>query len=119
VERSDILRLWILREFGGVYIDCDFQPMQSLDLLLEYLAKGSISLFAGMSNTGIPDEVNNGFIGSVPGHPFLSYCLDEIKPHPESGSKVALTAHSVFQRTGPLFFTEYVSMYLNRAYCVV
>merc|ERR1711860_156218 len=67
-EKSDILRLELLYQFGGVYVDMDFECVQSLDLL-DCGAK-SFDFMTGFSNTGLL-EVNNAMIGCCPKHPVL------------------------------------------------
>src|SRR5262245_37093593 len=37
VERCDILRFELLWRFGGVYVDCDFECLRSLEPLIEEL----------------------------------------------------------------------------------
>jgi mannosyltransferase OCH1-like enzyme len=56
-EKSDILRYELLERFGGVYADCDFVSLRSLDEIVSKL-----DFFAGLSNVGAV-ELNNGLIG--------------------------------------------------------
>jgi inositol phosphorylceramide mannosyltransferase catalytic subunit len=56
-EKSDILRYELLERFGGVYADCDFVSLRSLDEIVSKL-----EFFAGLSNVGAV-ELNNGLIG--------------------------------------------------------
>eukprot|EP01083_Nonionella_stella_P191813 709667_1 len=66
-EKSDILRLEILYECGGVYVDYDFECIQTLDVID---GNSNISCFFGLSNTGLM-EINNAIIGCKPQHEIL------------------------------------------------
>lgn len=50
-EKSDVLRYEILQQFGGIYVDCDFECLKSFDSLL------SCNFFSGFSNTPAAVEV--------------------------------------------------------------
>jgi hypothetical protein len=60
--RSDVARYEILGRFGGVYADCDVEPLKPLDDLLD------VEAFAGWEQTGL--YVGNTIIGGVPGAQF-------------------------------------------------
>jgi mannosyltransferase OCH1-like enzyme len=77
-ERSDILRYDLLRTFGGVYVDTDFECLRSIEALID-----GVDAFAGYRK---PRRVNNALIGSVPGHPFVECALAEIRPRTTWGT---------------------------------
>lgn len=83
--KSDILRYEILRRYGGVYADIDYEFIQNLDNLCR-----GFSFFVGLSNTSAC-EVNNGIIGSVPGHPIFQDICHEIKQSYQSFHKAKLS----------------------------
>ena len=87
-EKSDIARYEILRKFGGVYVDCDFEPLKPLDALL------GVGLFAGFSNVGAV-ELNNGILGARRGHPLMAACVQRIKT-PKKQDLAALVLGSGF-----------------------
>ena len=96
-ERSDILRLEILYKYGGVYVDCDFECVQSLNCMD---CECDVSFFSGLSNTGLL-EVNNAIIGSKPKHKIL----------PEIWSSIHLIckddkSQNTLTRTGPIQITR-------------
>jgi len=97
--QSDIWRYEILKKYGGVYVDIDFECLQPLTPLV-YCHK----FFAGI---GGYDYVNNAIIGSVAEHPLLRRMLGIL----------AVTAPALFENpwyhTGPLFFTKQVYAYLK------
>ena len=73
---SDILRLEILRVFGGVYVDIDYWCLQCLDTVTSRSQVSKevlppLQFFCGQSNTGCL-EINNGLMASCKsGHPIL------------------------------------------------
>jgi len=84
--KSDILRYEILYREGGVYIDIDYECLQSLETIV-----CNSSFFAGLSST-LTLEINNGIIGSIPYHPLLEILINSIKTQPVDISKPTTTA---------------------------
>merc|ERR1711879_463802 len=78
-EKSDILRLEVLYQFGGIYVDMDFECIQPLNKLDLYSSPfSSFSFIAGFSNTGLL-EVNNAMIGCTPKHRALADIWNSIQ----------------------------------------
>ena len=71
-ERADLYRLECLWRWGGVYVDCDFECVRSLEPLLE-----DLDFFVGYIG---PEKINNALIGAVPGHAILERALVEARP---------------------------------------
>jgi len=70
---ADIMRLQLLWLLGGVYVDCDVQPLRPLDELL-----AGVECFASWSphrGGGGKRLLTNAVMGAVPGHPFIGACL--------------------------------------------
>lgn len=76
-ERTDILRLEVLSQFGGVYVDTDFECLRSIEPLIE-----DANFFIGLAK---PGRVNNALMGAVAGHPLLDRALEEIRPRTTYG----------------------------------
>jgi mannosyltransferase OCH1-like enzyme len=76
-ERTDIMRLEVLSQFGGVYVDADFECLRSIEPLIE-----NANFFIGLAK---PGRVNNALMGSVAGHPLLDRALKEIRPRTTYG----------------------------------
>lgn len=91
-EKSDIARYEILYREGGLYIDTDFECLQSFELLHH-----CCDFFAGI-NCLTDFEVFMGLIGCVPGHPILKCCIEMVPKYRDK--------HSILARTGPYFFTD-------------
>lgn len=70
---SDYIRLWVLKEYGGIYLDTDFELLKPLDGLL-----GMNCFVAFQYKSKNKYWVTNGIIGSIPNHPFILDCLREM-----------------------------------------
>ena len=70
--KSDILRYSILYEFGGIYVDTDFECLKSFDSL-RYL-----NFFTGV---GYPKdlELYVGIIACTPGHPIMAKIVEKVR----------------------------------------
>lgn len=77
VERSNLLRFEVLRQFGGVYVDADFECLRSIEPLL-----GGVEFFVGLLK---PGRTANSIIGSVPAHPVLERAVAEAEARTEFG----------------------------------
>jgi mannosyltransferase OCH1-like enzyme len=74
--RSDVLRLEVLLQFGGVYVDADTQPLRPLDALLP-----GVGCFAAWSPNRRKDGgevLTNATLGAVPWHPFIQELANEL-----------------------------------------
>ena len=78
--RADILRIEILYQFGGVYADTDFELLQP-----EYftLLNRSLDFYTCLQPLDLERFViANGLIGSVPHHPILKACRENVQSRP-------------------------------------
>ena len=93
--KSDIARYEILFQFGGLYIDTDFECLQSFDLL-NSICDFYAGLFSSKETT-----INNALLAATPKHPIFKNCLNSIKSVGDSN-------HSdlIFHSTGPQFMTD-------------
>ena len=74
--RSDILRLLILQQFGGIYLDTDCEPVRPLSNL-----RSGREAFVGATFQPQPIAevlVENAVIGSCPAHPFIQAALSAV-----------------------------------------
>jgi mannosyltransferase OCH1-like enzyme len=92
-QKSDYLRYHILNQFGGLYVDTDFECLRPFDslLYLDFLTGIGYSAFI---------ELYIGLIASVPNHPVLLKIIDSMQPTSSKGWKV------IFNSTGTYFFTK-------------
>lgn len=71
--KSDIVRLCLLYEFGGIYIDIDQEPLVAFN---DYLDLSKYD-FCGCSNMGL-HNISNGFIYAKKGSPIIKKNIEEI-----------------------------------------
>jgi len=72
-EKSNIFRYEILDRFGGLYIDTDFECFKSFDMLHQLY-----EFYTGMATVNRITLINNGLIATIPGHPILKACIENI-----------------------------------------
>lgn len=72
--KADLWRCCILYEKGGIYVDADMICLSSLESLIEESDEFLISRDDPMANRFLA----NGFIASIPKHPFLKKQIDNI-----------------------------------------
>jgi len=93
-QKSDYMRYHILNEFGGLYIDTDFECLKSFDPL-SYL-----DFYTGI---GFPGEVELyiGLIACSPNHSIIKNIVDTV-------TVVQRETHwrRLFEHTGSFFFTR-------------
>jgi hypothetical protein len=80
-EKSDLLRLEILLQEGGVYVDHDVKCFASFDSL-----NAAYDLYCGLelpSQTPLSSSIHttNNLVGSRPDHPVLKHCITWIENH--------------------------------------
>jgi inositol phosphorylceramide mannosyltransferase catalytic subunit len=93
-EKSDILRYEILERFGGLYIDVDFECLQSFDWLHTIC-----DFYAGIAYDKRP-LLYNGLIGATPNHPIINACVNQVRASGTQSSEL------IMQYSGPYFFSR-------------
>ena len=97
--QADVLRLELLAQFGGVYVDVDCRPLRCLGPLLE-----GVRCFAGYSPNRGPGGrrlLTQAVLGSVPDHPFIRACISRMQ-----GSVDRHRNQHIAQVTGPWHITR-------------
>ena len=97
-EKSDILRYEILYQFGGLYVDMDFECIRSFELF-HHLCDFYVGL-ERMQDLAASPHVGNALIGSCAFHPILAECITLIA----SGQEGSI--ETIQQRTGPGLLTR-------------
>jgi len=111
-EKSDIMRLEILNQYGGIYVDTDFECLRPLETL-----HNRQGFYAALSNVGY-FEVSNGIIATVPRHPAIIRAMEYIASPTPVVLPDSRAAHStwngmpVIRRSGPGSFTMAVMSYI-------
>ena len=88
VQRADIAAYELVWRFGGVYVNCDMQPLRPLNDLLGHLA------FAGMEDDRY---LGNAVLGGEPRSPFFDAVISELPfrvvAYPHAGMRVQTGPH--------------------------
>lgn len=77
-EKSDIARLEILRDSGGVYADMDISCMKTIRFLIkdaEFFIVCDRPVWKEKDPKYSIPYLNNAFMGCVPGHPFIEMLI--------------------------------------------
>lgn len=109
-QKADIARYEILDRLGGLYIDTDFECLKPFDAIHH-----CCDFYAGVTS-GPGFEVYNGLIGSIPGHPILKSCIDEINTYTKenlSRENFSSDPMDIIRKTGPIFFTKQIEKYFS------
>lgn len=91
--RSDLMKWEIIYNFGGFYLDVDFECLKPLDPLLVYDFVTAIQPLDGFFV-----QLGAAFYGARPHHPILAHCIETIKD--DWHHKGAPT------KTGPVHYTK-------------
>jgi glycosyltransferase involved in cell wall biosynthesis len=118
IARIDLARYLILRRFGGVYADLDFECLRPIDGLLEGRSfvvgrePEEHSRLAKAVERGLPHILCPSFLASVPDHPFWDHLLDrlvEARHCPDvldaTGPFLLTRAHAAYAGEGPAAVT--------------
>lgn len=102
---ADLLRLELLWLFGGVYVDCDVEPLKPFDPLLD----GNSAFIAFSPNrAGNKRVLTQAVMAAAPGHRFLRHCIDEL---PDAARRYA--GRSLAQQIGPYHVDRVYRRYAN------
>lgn len=102
---SDIARYVIVREYGGVYVDADYECWKGLHSIL---SAPHVDLFYVPFADIAGLRVMNGLFGAVAGHPLLHMVVAEMKARLGTGPKVLNT---VTFTTGTRLFFDCIKAY--------
>lgn len=107
-EKSDILRLEILRKYGGVYVDLDYEclkPEVFNELHRGYdFYIGFEPLEHGFTHKFNMIKVCNAIIGSSPYHPLIEDLITNLKANFLAYQKCC----TAIQKTGPSYLTRII-----------
>ena len=111
IEKSDMIRILILFEFGGVYADLDMEVLKPLDDIIAgkpcLMAASTPEVATIFLQTNETSIINNALIACRPGHPLLKLVLNSFR---KSKSR---TGQDVMLSTGPLFLHSVVKNYIG------
>lgn len=75
-QRSNILRLHILYEMGGVYIDHDIEPLANIESVLDTCPAAITPFWVQRQEH---PRCNNSFLAAVPKHKWMRDCIELLK----------------------------------------
>jgi mannosyltransferase OCH1-like enzyme len=111
-QKSDILRIELLNQFGGLYADIDFECLNAnfFNLLNKHY-----DFYTGIEplDTG-GVKVNNALIGSIPDHPILKAYIRALKSRCKQ--PICSFKENIVYMTGPGYFTEIFATYAGKKY---
>ncbi len=99
--KSDYLRFLIIKEFGGVYIDIDFECLKPLNTLLN-----DVGIFIGEYREG--EYLPNGFFGANKNHKLIQEICTAMKIRI---SKKNILKHPLNTLIWPVFIDKYFRWY--------
>ena len=109
VQRWDAIRYLILYHIGGLYVDFDYECIQSLDVLLS-----GYSCCMGMEPTingkkyNMSMIVGNALMASKPEHPYMATVIEDMK------TNFSACYGSVMASTGPFMTTRVYEQYKRK-----
>ncbi len=98
IMRADLIRYVYMEQFGGLYLDTDYQVLKPFDLDAELVLPRE-------SDEGQPVYLGNCVFASVPGHPYWTAALAALKADPPVADQTK-EEEDIIQRTGPGFLTR-------------
>ena len=97
VELADMLRYYFVYEYGGLYVDCDYEFVKSFDGLELDKYEGFVALVFNKEDV----TICNSMFGFRKSHPLIKYICDKMY---NNGNVMWL---------GPNFFGEQVKLFLG------
>ena len=91
--KSDYIRYALLYDFGGIYVDADFECLKPHDDLRW------LNLFSSVADDKNP-VIYIGHMGCEKGHPVMAECLENIRHFNDSSNK------QIMETTGVYYFTK-------------
>lgn len=99
-EKSDILRLEILYQFGGLYIDTDFECLKNINPLIEKYSSKNLIIFLETKK-----QIGSAFIISDKNNKLLKKLLDYIPAR-----EISHKNHSTNLKYGPKYITDILGL---------
>lgn len=109
INRAELGRYLVVRHFGGVYVDMDFECLRPIGPLLGDrpavfgLEPPSHCARAAIHQPALGRLVCNAFLASIPDHPFWSHMLNHLA--------ACATLPDVLLSTGTVMFTQAANSY--------
>ena len=105
-SKSNIIRLYVINKYGGIYCDTNFEWNKNINCFLD-----NNFITAKQQST----TYSNAFFGSVSNSPILNWqlnLLDKYIDHPQSGVNLFTSAIEKFEKDVKVLPTKYIYPYL-------
>lgn len=99
IMRADVIRYLIMYKIGGVYLDLDYEVLDSFDFK-EYSIV--IPMNRSISHGDSKNELGNCIFASVPKHKFWNDVIQDLKNNPPEVKEYL----QVLETTGPMLLTR-------------
>ena len=79
---SDYIRLWVLYQYGGIYLDTDTEVLKPLDSFLNhrfFIGTQVFSVDVDKKNKKDVINLSMGIIGTEARHPYIKECLNRLE----------------------------------------
>lgn len=112
VQRWDVIRYLILYKYGGVYVDLDYECIESMDTYLENQSC-CFGLDPKEHAQSLKKEyiISNAWMASEPEHPFFKHIIDTIKKNDDVDICEFDKFDYVLETTGPYLITKLYDLY--------
>jgi len=112
IQRVDAFRYFVLKKYGGVYVDMDFECFKNIEPLLD----GKECVFglepdAHSSMFSRDFIVCNAFMASIPNNNFINFVCEQVMSYPKIEEVRPI---DVLNSTGPFMLTDSYSAYKNK-----
>ena len=102
--KVDVIRLYILLKYGGIYLDADIYPLKPIpDECFNH------NLFVSFENEKLGTLIVNGIIGCHPNHKCLEHMIDYIQQYSDNIYKL----DSCLFYYGRGFFTYFLNLFIH------
>ena len=100
IQRADAIRYLLLKVYGGLYVDMDFECLENIEFLLEgsdFIVGKEPDWHA--KRFGFEYIICNAFMASTPDNDFINFVCQRLINH--SGEKVVNHGFDILDSTGP------------------
>lgn len=104
IQRADAIRYLLLKHYGGLYVDIDFECLDNIEFLLE-----NADFIAGKEpqwhaeRFGMSTIICNAFMASTPENNFISFLYEKLIDYPITPKPQPI---DILNSTGPFLLTN-------------
>lgn len=109
IQRADAIRYLLLKKYGGLYVDMDFECLENIELLLEgkdFIAGKEPDWHA--ARFGMEHIICNAFMASTPDNDFINFLCEELFNYPRVEVNNGI---DILESTGPFLLTRAYNSY--------